>query len=147
MGAIQFAKAPLFEVITDKETLFVESDTQLERLKKTNVKIREIQRNKGLGEMSPEAFKHTLSREEFCKITVDDMSSAKHTLDICFGKDTNLRKELLLDTESTGILPSDLEEGSAERKKAKALAAAKASAKSSKKVVAKKVTKKVKSKK
>lgn len=52
--------------------------------------------------MSPEAFKHTLSREEFCKITVDDMSSAKQTLDICFGKDTNLRKELLLDSESTG---------------------------------------------
>ena len=101
-GAIQFAKAPLFEVITDKETLFIESDDQLEKLKKSNVKIKEIQRNKGLGEMSPEAFKHTLSREEFCKITVDDMSSAKQTLDICFGKDTNLRKELLLDSESTG---------------------------------------------
>ena len=101
-GAIQFAKAPLFEVITDKETLFIESDDQLEKLKKSNIKIKEIQRNKGLGEMSPEAFKHTLSRDEFCKITVDDLSSAKQTLDICFGKDTNLRKELLLDSESTG---------------------------------------------
>ena len=146
-GAIQFAKAPLFEVITDKETLFVESDEQLERLKKTSVKIREIQRNKGLGEMSPEAFKHTLSRDEFCKITVDDMSSAKHTLDICFGKDTNLRKELLLDTESTGILPSDLEEPTAEKKKARAAALAKATKKASsdkkatKKVTASKVAK------
>ena len=81
--------------------------------------------------MSPEAFKHTLSRDEFCKITVDDMSSAKHTLDICFGKDTNLRKELLLDTESTGILPSDLEEPTAEKKKAKAAALAKATKKAS----------------
>jgi DNA gyrase subunit B len=142
LGAIQFAKAPLFEVITDKETLFVESDSQLERLKKSNIKIREIQRNKGLGEMSPEAFKHTLSREEFCKITVDDINSAKHTLDICFGKDTNLRKELLLDTESTGILPSDLEEGSAEKKKARALAAAKLSAKATKKAPVEKATKK-----
>ena len=146
-GAIQFAKAPLFEVITDKETLFVESDEQLERLKKSNVKIREIQRNKGLGEMSPEAFKHTLSREEFCKINVDDMNSAKHTLDICFGKDTNLRKELLLDTESTGILPSDLEEGSAAKKKARTLAAAKASMKKNvkaAKIPAAKIVKKVK---
>ncbi len=120
--SIQFAKAPLFEVITDKETLFVESEEQLEKLKKSPVKIKEIQRNKGLGEMSPEAFKHTLNREEFTIIQVDDMSSAKNTLDICFGKDTNLRKELLLDTESTGITASDLEEptkGSAADKKAK----------------------------
>ncbi len=102
-GAIQFAKAPLFEVITDKETLFVESEDQLEKLKKSSVKIREIQRNKGLGEMSPEAFKHTLNREEFTKINVDNLSAAKHMLDVCFGKDTNLRKELLLDTDSTGF--------------------------------------------
>ncbi|RPJ72030.1 MAG: hypothetical protein EHM20_14165, partial [Alphaproteobacteria bacterium] len=148
-GAIQFAKAPLFEVITDKETLFVESDEQLERLKKTNTKIKEIQRNKGLGEMSPEAFKHTLSRDEFCKITVDDMKSAKHTLDICFGKDTNLRKELLLDTESTGLTLSDLEEPTAEKKKAKAMLAAKtaAKAKATKKAPAPKATKKAKGKK
>lgn len=106
-GAIQFAKAPLFEVITDKETLFVESDYQLEKLKKTNTKIREIQRNKGLGEMSPEAFKHTLNREEFTKINVENMQSAKHMLDVCFGKDTNLRKELLLDEESTGIATAE----------------------------------------
>lgn len=102
-GAIQFAKAPLFEVITDKETLFVESEDQLERLKKSSVKIKEIQRNKGLGEMSPEAFKHTLNREEFTKINVDNLPAAKHMLDVCFGKDTNLRKELLLDTDSTGF--------------------------------------------
>jgi len=126
-GAIQFAKAPLFEVITDKETLFVESEEQLEKLKKSSVKIKEIQRNKGLGEMSPEAFKHTLNREEFTRIQVDDMKSAKNTLDICFGKDTNLRKELLLDTESTGLTASDLEEPKKE--------------KSTKKVPAKKVAK------
>jgi DNA gyrase/topoisomerase IV subunit B len=106
-GAIQFAKAPLFEVITDKETLFVESDFQLEKLKKTNIKIREIQRNKGLGEMSPEAFKHTLNRDEFTKINVDNMQTAKHMLDVCFGKDTNLRKELLLDEASTGVAGED----------------------------------------
>ena len=102
-GAIQFAKAPLFEVITDKGTLFVESEDQLEKLKKTSVKIKEIQRNKGLGEMSPEAFKHTLNREEFTKINVDNLEASKHMLEVCFGKDTNLRKELLLDTDSTGF--------------------------------------------
>lgn len=136
-GAIQFAKAPLFEVITDKETLFVESEDQLEKLKKSSVKIKEIQRNKGLGEMSPEAFKHTLNREEFTRIQVDDMKSAKHTLDICFGKDTNLRKELLLDTESTGLTASDLEEpkrGAAKNSTTKKVAAKKVIKKETKKV-------------
>ena len=76
------------------------------------------------------------------------MASAKHTLDICFGKDTNLRKELLLDTESTGILPSDLEEPNAEKKaKAKALLASKAGGKATKKIPTPKATKKVKAKK
>ena len=134
--AIQFAKAPLFEVITDKETLFVESEEQLEKLKKSSVKIKEIQRNKGLGEMSPEAFKHTLNREEFTIIQVEDMSSAKNTLDICFGKDTNLRKELLLDTESTGITASDLEEPKKGAKGGKSSASMKAAQSKNKQVSA-----------
>lgn len=124
-GAIQFAKAPLFEVITDKETLFVESEDQLDKLKKSSTKIKEIQRNKGLGEMSPEAFKYTLNREEFTKINVEDMESAKQTLDICFGKDTNLRKELLLDAESTGTIAEE----AAPVKKTTAKAPVKATAK------------------
>ena len=53
--------------------------------------------------MSPEAFKHTLNREEFTKINVDNLEASKHMLEVCFGKDTNLRKELLLDTDSTGF--------------------------------------------
>ena len=72
--------------------------------------------------MSPEAFKHTLSRDEFCKITVDDLSSAKQTLDICFGKDTNLRKELLLDSESTGAEVEAEVEAKSKPKKATAKA-------------------------
>lgn len=140
-GAIQFAKAPLFEVITDKETLFVESEDQLEKLKKSSVKIREIQRNKGLGEMSPEAFKHTLNREEFTKINVDNLPAAKHMLDVCFGKDTNLRKELLLDTDSTGFgdgeeIPDHKEKkttGKVAKATAKAKPAKKAAPKSTKK--------------
>jgi DNA gyrase subunit B len=139
-GAIQFAKAPLFEVITDKETLFVESEDQLEKLKKSSVKIREIQRNKGLGEMSPEAFKHTLNREEFTKINVDNLSAAKHMLEVCFGKDTNLRKELLLDTDSTGF--GDGEEIPDHKAKKKAGKVAKAATKA--KPVTQKATKKKK---
>ena len=100
MGAVQFAKAPLFEVITDKGPIYAESNGELESVKnRKDVKIREIQRNKGLGEMSPEAFKYVLSREEYTKITTDNIEDAKDMLHTCFGKDTQLRKDLLLDEE------------------------------------------------
>lgn len=100
-GMIQYAKAPLFEVITDKgDREFLETPEQLEKMKKqSSVTIREIQRNKGLGEMSPEAFRHVLKRKEFTKIEIKDAASAKKTLEVCFGKDTRSRKDLLMEQE------------------------------------------------
>jgi DNA gyrase/topoisomerase IV subunit B len=98
-GAVQIAKAPLFEIITDKEKMYAETPSELEQIKKKGINIKEIQRNKGLGEMSPEAFKYVLSRKEFTKITVKDMDAAKQMLDVCFGKDTQLRKDLLIDNQ------------------------------------------------
>ncbi len=98
---IQVAKAPLFEVITDKGTYYAETQAALEKLKKSDLKIREIQRNKGLGEMSPEAFKYVLNKEEFTKITVDSMQTSQMMIHTCFGKDTQLRKDLLIDHEGT----------------------------------------------
>lgn len=52
-GSIQIAKAPLFEVETDKGVIFLETPGQLENLKKKTTRIKAIHRNKGLGEMSP----------------------------------------------------------------------------------------------
>ncbi|MEE2743123.1 MAG: toprim domain-containing protein, partial [Bdellovibrionota bacterium] len=93
---IQIARAPLFEIITDKGRKFAESPGELEHLKKSGIKIKEIQRNKGLGEMSPEAFKHILARETYTAIEIDDNIAAKGMLEICFGKDSGPRKELLM---------------------------------------------------
>jgi DNA gyrase/topoisomerase IV subunit B len=93
---IQVAKAPLFEIITDKGRRFAESPGELEHIKKSGIKIKEIQRNKGLGEMSPEAFKYILSRETYTAIEIDDNIAAKGMLEICFGKDSGPRKELLM---------------------------------------------------
>ncbi|WP_127717288.1 toprim domain-containing protein [Halobacteriovorax sp. HLS] len=103
LDVICIAKAPLFEVITDKGTKYIETPSELDDFRATTkLKIKEIQRNKGLGEMSPEAWKHVLSRESFTVITANDMSLAKEMLNVCFGKDTSLRKDLLMDEESTG---------------------------------------------
>jgi len=99
-GTIQIAKAPLFEIITDKEPIYAESESELESFKKKkDIKIKEIQRNKGLGEMSPEAFKYVLNRNDYTKITVNHMEAAKFMLHTCFGKDTQLRKDLLIDND------------------------------------------------
>lgn len=99
-GMIQLAKAPLFEVITDKEVLYCETELELEKVKKSGAKIKEIQRNKGLGEMSPEAFRYVLSKANYTKIKITDASKAREMLHICFGKETGLRKELLMDKEN-----------------------------------------------
>lgn len=103
-GNIQIAKAPLFEVITSKEPIYVESEAELERVKaQKGIVIKEIQRNKGLGEMSPEAFKYVLNRDDFTKITIDDLDGAKQMLHTCFGKDTQLRKDLLIDNNEDDL--------------------------------------------
>lgn len=118
MGMIQIAKAPLFEVITDKGTVYCESNDELEKLKnRKDIKIREIMRNKGLGEMSQEAFKHVLSRRDFTKIAVKDLKASKAMLETCFGKESQLRKDLLIDSEDVEV---DLDNIIAGNKKNKA---------------------------
>ena len=148
---ICIAKAPLFEVITDKGTKYMETPMELEDFRDTTkLKIKEIQRNKGLGEMSPEAWKHVLARDSFTVISAEDVSKAKDMLNVCFGKDTSLRKELLMDEASSGesvSVSTTRAKKKAPAKKKKAVAKKKApvkkkKAKVTKKKVAKKKTKK-----
>jgi DNA gyrase subunit B len=122
LGMIQIAKAPLFEVVTDKGTIYCESEQELEKLKnRSDVKIREIMRNKGLGEMSQEAFKHVLSRRDFTKISVKDMKASKEMLETCFGKESQLRKDLLIDSEEIDVDLTNIVAGNkAAKKKAEA---------------------------
>jgi DNA gyrase/topoisomerase IV subunit B len=120
MGMIQIAKAPLFEVVTDKGTIYCESTDELERLKsKKDVKIKEIMRNKGLGEMSQEAFKYVLAPKDFTKISVKNMPASKSMLETCFGKESQLRKDLLIDSDEIDIDLTNIIAGvKADKKKA-----------------------------
>jgi DNA gyrase subunit B len=87
-----------------------------------DIKIKEIQRNKGLGEMSQEAFKHVLQRKDWTKITVKDMKAAAYMLETCFGKESQLRKDLLIDSDDIEVDLDNIVAG----KKARAAAAKKA---------------------
>ena len=100
-GAIQIAKAPLFEIVTPKEVLYAETNEELESIKnKKGISIKAIHRNKGLGEMSEDAWKYIMRRQSYTKIQIANEKDAKNMLDICFGKDTSKRKTLLLDETS-----------------------------------------------
>ena len=79
-------------------------------------------RNKGLGEMSQEAFKHVLSRKEYTKIAVNDLKASKAMLETCFGRESQLRKDLLIDSDTVEV---DLDNIIAGNKKSKAKAKAK----------------------
>ena len=137
-GSIQIAKAPLFEVVTDQGVLFIESENELEGLKKKNTKIKEIFRNKGLGEMSPQAWKHLMTRKSYTKIAIDDANNAKEMLNICFGTDSNLRKELLIDGPTRTIAAKVSEKAAPKTKKV----AKKVSKQAPKKVIKKSTTRK-----
>ncbi|MFW5887605.1 MAG: toprim domain-containing protein [Bacteriovoracia bacterium] len=106
-GVVQVAKAPLFEVVTDKGVKYVDTVQDLETIR-NSFKIKEIHRNKGLGEMSAEAWKYVMMKAEYTKISIDDIGHAKEMLHVCFGKDTQLRKDLLIDHEDTSKIIQEL---------------------------------------
>lgn len=163
-GMVQIAKAPLFEVITDKKTVYAESPDELEAIKKNkSIKIKEIQRNKGLGEMSPEAFKYVLSRGDYTKISIENLEDSKDMLYTCFGKESQLRKDLLLDGDTTKVSlgakatakqaaarrasKASTKKQAAKKKVARSSSKGTASKVAKKKVAKKKVTKKITKKK
>ena len=97
--------------------------------------------------MSPDALKYVMSRDTYTKITVDDKKTAKAMLEVCFGKDSNPRKDLLLDQEGENVsvtrtTPRKGAKTASTGEKKVAKKTAKKAAKKVTKKVAKKVTKK-----
>jgi DNA gyrase subunit B len=131
-GMIYLAKAPLFEVVTGKDVLYFESERELENYKSKHLKsIKQIHRNKGLGEMSPQAWKYIMNRDSYTKIEAPDSHDAKEMLNICFGKDSSLRKELLIDSDGQeqSYISDDIKIASKTKKSIKKKATKKSSAK------------------
>ena len=80
-----------------------------------------------------------MSRETYTKIEAPDTHEAKEMLNICFGKDSSLRKELLIDND--GVESSYMsDETSVPKKTTKASSKKKAAKKAAKKKVTKKKT-------
>jgi len=127
-GRIFIAKAPLYEVITTQgKAIYAESIEDLERVKADKrLKIKEIHRNKGLGEMSKDAYKYVIRDAVWSKISIENKSESDDILDVCFAKSAERRKELMM----------------ADGHNVKGYSAKKKTKRKTKKKVAKKVTKK-----
>lgn len=97
MKVIKVTKAPLFEVIsTTGSVYFAENESDLTNLKNNKkLKIKIIQRNKGLGEMSKEAWDYVVDKNDYTVIKITDKKGSEEIIETCFGKDTLKRKELL----------------------------------------------------
>ena len=92
--------------------------------------------------MSPEAFRYVLSKDHFTTITVDNMSQSREMLNVCFGKDSTPRKELLLDEASLDSIETIEKEKTKITKKIASTKKKVAKKTVKKKVVKKKVAKK-----
>lgn len=91
-------QTPLFRVRNKKETIYCYSDEERQRALFKLGKTAEITRFKGLGEISPDEFKHFIGEDirlEPVQITKD--ASVHELLDFYMGKNTPKRQEFIIE--------------------------------------------------
>lgn len=97
-GHIYILQTPLFRVRNKTKTAYCYNDAERERALKTMGANPEITRFKGLGEISPDEFKHFIGKDmrlEPVRITKDDTIS--DLLDFYMGKNTPDRQTFIID--------------------------------------------------
>ncbi|GAA4953518.1 DNA topoisomerase IV subunit B [Algibacter agarivorans] len=97
-GHLYILQTPLFRVRNKKETIYCYSEQErrdaLEKLKPKP----EITRFKGLGEISPDEFKHFIGDDiRLDPIMLDDNMSIEDLLSFYMGKNTPTRQEFIID--------------------------------------------------
>ena len=97
-GHLYILQTPLFRVRNKKETIYCYSEQErrdaLEKLKPKP----EITRFKGLGEISPDEFKHFIGDDiRLDPIMLDDNMSIEELLSFYMGKNTPTRQEFIID--------------------------------------------------
>ncbi|GAA4282356.1 DNA topoisomerase IV subunit B [Gaetbulibacter aestuarii] len=97
-GHLYILQTPLFRVRNKKETIYCYSDEErkaaIEKLKPKP----EITRFKGLGEISPDEFKHFIGDDmRLDPVMLDDNMSIDELLEFYMGKNTPSRQEFIID--------------------------------------------------
>jgi topoisomerase-4 subunit B len=90
-------QTPLFRVRNKKSTLYCYDDAEREAAIKTLGKNPEITRFKGLGEISPDEFKHFISEDiRLDPVKIDAHESIKEMLKFFMGKNTPERQKYII---------------------------------------------------
>lgn len=102
-GRVYSAVPPLFRVSTTKEHYYcytdIERDTVISKLESKGLKIKEIQRYKGLGEMDADQLADTTldrSKRKLRRMTMEDAESAQKTFEILMGTEVAARKDFIV---------------------------------------------------
>jgi topoisomerase-4 subunit B len=90
-------QTPLFRVRNKKTTLYCYDDTERDAAIKTLGRNPEITRFKGLGEISPDEFKHFIGDDiRLDPVKIDANESIKEMLKFFMGKNTPTRQEYII---------------------------------------------------
>jgi DNA gyrase subunit B len=97
-GYVYLAQPPLYRVRKGKETVYLRDDHELKEYKKKNKGNFEVNRFKGLGEMSPEQIKETVMNPQtriLRRITIDDAEKALEVFKVCMGSVVEPRRKFI----------------------------------------------------
>jgi topoisomerase-4 subunit B len=96
-GHLFVLQTPLFRVRNKKTTLYCYDETEKEAAIKTLGRNPEITRFKGLGEISPDEFKHFIGNDiRLDPVKIDANESLKEMLKFFMGKNTPTRQEYII---------------------------------------------------
>ena len=109
-GYLYAAIPPLYRIIYNKnQSIYLRDDIALQQWKNKNINLNfELQRFKGIGEMSVDEIKETIldpAKRTLKRILINDVLQAEKTLKICMGTDTSLRKKFI---EENAYLINDM---------------------------------------
>ncbi len=97
-GHLYILQTPLFRVRNKKETIYCYSEEERETAMKKLGKNPEITRFKGLGEISPDEFKHFIGKDiRLDPVIINKDESISDMLDFYMGKNTPERQDFIID--------------------------------------------------
>lgn len=110
-GRVYQTIPPLFEVTVKgtKEPIYVANEAELNTLERrltNDGKTYKVERNKGLGQMSPESFSDTVldpEKRTLRRITIEDAQAAEAALMLTMGANSQERKDLMSDNFQVAI--------------------------------------------
>lgn len=98
-GYLYAAVPPLYKIIYKNKAIYLKDDNELNLWRNSHQSnCYDIQRFKGLGEMSPEELWQTILDPEhrtLKQITIDDVKDAEEALAVCMGNDVGPRRQFI----------------------------------------------------